>query len=249
MLEKASSNNLLNKARLLMDEAGVFPVSDDAGDSSIFTEDTINLETYLKGVLTDAIRAVFLVAPLYKIAASSLRGEKSIFDLQEFNGFSFTVSDSGHGVITLPNNFLRFSSMKLKSWKRPVTEIQEQGSLLWLQQYIPETEAGFWKPVCNWVDLKEHGRCIELHPLNLIGFSSMTLTPEELKAFLADKVEHFTYIPAPYVNFEANFIKPNMDSSLADAAAYMCASMVCRIYEKPNESKAFEDKAISIAMS
>lgn len=253
MLEKASSNNILNKARLLMDEAGVSPVSDDAGDSSIFTEDTISLETYLKGVLQEALRAVFLVAPLYKIAASSLKGDKAVFQLEEFTGFSFVISDSGYGVITLPNNFLRFSSMQLTSWKRPVFEIQEHGSSLWKQQYVPETEAGVYKPVCNWVDLKEHGRCIEVHPIKKFELQAIIAEfekgEEEGKAFLASSVKHFTYIPIPYVNFEANFIKPNIDSTLSAAAAYMCASLVCDIYEKPEQSQVFRERAIEIAKS
>ncbi len=56
------------------------------------------------------------------------------------------ATDTKIGYIVLPDNFLRFISLKMAEWKRPVTDLTPVGTEEYFMQYNPYVRGGIAKP-------------------------------------------------------------------------------------------------------
>ena len=73
-----------------------------------------------------------------------------------------TVTPSkGGGVLSVPEDFLRLVSIKMKGWSRSVTVVASEGSDIELMQRNPHTRGTSVKPVCTFGHNEEGKKVIE----------------------------------------------------------------------------------------
>lgn len=103
---------------------------------SLLSEDTVKLAEYIESVIPDAIN---LIAQDENV---------SIALLNTGNMTSGGTSSEGCTVIPLPQDFLRFVSLRLSGWKREVQRISPFGSEDYKIQHNAVTRSGVNKPSC-----------------------------------------------------------------------------------------------------
>lgn len=80
-------------------------------------DDTLRLDELIASKLDDAVRDVYLRAPVSAFAAP-----------YSFSDYPLEINSEKSGHIELPDDFLRFVSFQLESWPMPVYELTPLGS-------------------------------------------------------------------------------------------------------------------------
>lgn len=71
------------------------------------------------------------------------------------------TSTEGGGIITLPDDFLRFVSLRMSGWNRSVTSLAAEGSDIDMMQRNPYTRGTSTKPVCVFTHTESGKKAIE----------------------------------------------------------------------------------------
>lgn len=193
--------DIKNKVRAIMNE-----VSSEE-ELHLLSEDTVKLDEYIQSCIPDAINMIVSVAPLQYL--NPQKHEAVI-----------TTDSHGIGLIYLPDNFMRFVSIKLKSWNKSVSEVHPFGSDQYNIQHNPVTRAGANKPVCVFSYNKESA---------------------VIECFPGDKeIEFFYYVKQTESNDD--LITPK--DKLFGAICYMCASLVYNIFENPKTGEQMKSIAL-----
>ena len=136
-----TKQGIIDKTRAIMNEIG------EEENLSLLSEDTVKLAEYIESVIPDAIN---LIAQDENV---------SIALLNTGNMTSGGTSSEGCTVIPLPQDFLRFVSLRLSGWKREVQRVSPFGSEDYKIQHNAVTRSGVNKPSCVFSHNKT-GLCI-----------------------------------------------------------------------------------------
>lgn len=181
---------------------------------SLLSEDTVKLDEYIKSVIPDAVNIIITNSLVRCVNKKS--GEASVAVSRE----------NGMGYIILPDDYVSLIAFKLSGWKRMVAILYPITSEEYKAQRNEFTRSGIRKPMC-FLNCNEIGqRILEYYAIG---------TPNPAT------VETFVY-EGKYNSDEGIDLSAN--DSLAIAVCYMCASLVCSIFE--NEKTAKEMQTISL---
>lgn len=111
---RVSVSDFVRDVRIAMDRNAQSARLEGLGD-----DDTLRLDELIKNKIGDAVRDVYLRAPVSTFATPYSFAEGQMKINADFSGY-----------IKLPENFLRFVSFQLQSWPLPVYELTPLGSKL-----------------------------------------------------------------------------------------------------------------------
>lgn len=174
-------------------------------------EDSKPIDTIIGDLLDESAKEVLLKAPIHRLPATS-----------SANVATADAGDSTIGTIDVPTDFLRLVELKMTQWKRPVTELQQQGSKIAERQYNKYLRGGTVKPVA------------------VLSHRAAKLIIEYFSVETVHTVERFLYIKKD--------VAENIPEILQDALCWICASRVLSVFGKVAESQKAEGNAISLMM-
>lgn len=174
-------------------------------------EDSKPIDTIIGDLLDESAKEVLLKAPIHRLPATS-----------SANAATADAGDSTIGIIDVPTDFLRLVELKMTQWKRPVTELQQQGSKIAERQYNKYLRGGTVKPVA------------------VLSHRATKLVIEYFSVETVHTVERFLYIKKD--------VAENIPEILQDALCWICASRVLSVFGKVAESQKAEGNAISLMM-
>ena len=180
-----TKQGIIDKTRAIMNEIG------EEENLSLLSEDTVKLAEYIESVIPDAIN---LIAQDENV---------SIALLNTGNMTSGGTSSEGCTVIPLPQDFLRFVSLRLSGWKREVQRVSPFGSEDYKIQHNAVTRSGVNKPSCVFSHNKT-GLCIECFP--------------------SGELQYFNYVKS--MTDLSDDSLSNYGESLMPAICYACAYLV-----------------------
>lgn len=172
-------------------------------------EDSKPIDTIIGDLLDESAKEVLLKAPIHRLPATS-----------SANAATADAGDSTIGTIDVPTDFLRLVELKMTQWKRPVTELQQQGSKIAERQYNKYLRGGTVKPVA------------------VLSHRATKLVIEYFSVETVHTVERFLYIKKD--------VAENIPEILQDALCWICASRVLSVFGKTEDSKRAIDNAISL---
>lgn len=123
---------LINKVKTRIDE--VCASGDIIVDVDV--ENTKPYDSIIDELLDECAVEVLLKAPFYRLEVS----KADVTAIED-------STDKKIGSITLPNDFLRLVSFRMKEWQRPVVEFAIQGDIVSQKQYNKHLRGGLAKPV------------------------------------------------------------------------------------------------------
>ena len=200
-----TKQGIIDKTRAIMNEIG------EEENLSLLSEDTVKLAEYIESVIPDAIN---LIAQDENV---------SIALLNTGNMTSGGTSSEGCTVIPLPQDFLRFVSLRLSGWKREVQRISPFGSEDYKIQHNAVTRSGVNKPSCVFAH-KRTGLCIECFP--------------------SGELQYFNYVKSMTDSSDDSL--SNYGESLMLAICYACAYLVYNIFEMPNVAEQMLKIAVQV---
>lgn len=112
-----------------------------------FDRDNLELDDVIKAKLPEAARDITEAA-----SVDSLEPEVMAVGVSPIDG---------GGILSIPDDFLRIVSLKMKGWNRSVTFIAEEGSDIEFMQRNPYTRGTATKPVCVFTKDADGKKAIE----------------------------------------------------------------------------------------
>lgn len=198
---------LINQVKSKIDELS----PSDALIVEVGQDDNKPIDTIIGDLLDESAKEVLLKAPIHRLPATS-----------SANVATADAGDSTIGTIDVPTDFLRLVELKMTQWKRPVTELQQQGSKIAERQYNKYLRGGTVKPVA------------------VLSHRATKLVIEYFSVETVHTVERFLYIKKD--------VAENVPEILQDALCWICASRVLSVFGKVAESQKAEGNAISLMM-
>ena len=200
---------------------------DDTASGAFFNSGTTNVEAHIQSVFTDAWRKAVVLCP------------KTYFGLKDFSANTLTYdSSTGTGYILLPDDFYLLFSFKMKGWQKKVETAYLFSDPMATVQANEYTRGNHVRPVVirtsKPVQARE-GDYIVTKIRDVLEYYSLPKGKQHL-------VEEAVYIPLTGELSDETYL----DSRLTGPLAYLCASMVFSIFEKPEIAKALEIKATEI---
>lgn len=196
-----TKDGIIEKVRAIMNEIGA------EENLSLLSENTVKLSGYIESVIPDAVNAIVVIAPTRFLNATS-------------QAIPTTTTD-GISICDLPNDFLRFVSLKLDTWKRAVSVAYPYGSDRYNAQHNPVTRAGSNKPVCAF-SFSKKGNMLECCP--------------------SGNMEYFFYVKCANDSNLMDVVK----ESLFLPVCYMCGYLVYNIFEMSNTAERMKNIAIEL---
>lgn len=187
--------------------------------------DTTKVEKHIEKVFTDAWR--------------------KCVDL--FSVFYFTVRplpphvelSNGTGYVILPDDFYKLVSFKMKGWQRPTEMLHDRNDAIGSIQSNEYVRGSVCRPVC----VREKERIKRREGDQFVYDIKDVLRYYSLPPGAKHEVEEALYIPLEGPLSEDTIIS----DILFDPLAYVCASMVFNIFDKPEIAKALMANAVEIA--
>lgn len=214
----------IKRVMQIMNELGWNDTQSDAFVGS----DTTKVVGHIEYVFVDAWRK-----------ALSIDIPKTYFTIKDFSKQKL-VTDIAHGIgyIVLPEDFYKLYSFKMKHWQVVSEELINSSDPLARRQANEYTRGNVCRPVCvkNNKAIKERIEDGNIYPLkDVLEYYSV---PNGHK----QEVEEALYIPLEKPLSD----ETKLNEKLITPLAYICASMVFEIFEKPDIAKTLEAQAISI---
>lgn len=160
-MTRVSMEDLIRDVRIALDE--------NAAQSTYIQSnaDNLELDDIISAKLPDAARDVTESAEVQLLEPDAMTT-------------TFTKTEAG-GTLTVPDDFLRIVSLKLKGWNRSVTMVAGEGSDIELMQRNKYTRGTSMKPVCVLTHTSDGKKVIECFGTG-------------------DSVERALYMPIPKVD-------------------------------------------------
>lgn len=177
---------------------------------SLISEDTVKLSLYIESVIPDAVN----------ILSASSEVDPSLLPTANTSSFSENSAD-GCTVVLLPEDYLRFVSLRISKWKREVQVVYPYGGEDYKVQHNVVTRSGVNKPSCVYA-YNSSGRCIECFP--------------------SGSLLYFHYIKSIKNADDSSLV--NLSDRLFTSICYMCAYLVYNIFEMSNTGKQMYDIAL-----
>ncbi|NDV77844.1 hypothetical protein [Dysgonomonas sp. 511] len=199
----------------------------DTESNAFIGSDTTKVKGHIESVFVDAWRKAVNMLP------------KTYFTINDFSNHKLVPDvPMGTGYIVLPEDFYILASFKMKGWQVAAETLIDSSDPIARIQANEYTRGNVVRPVCvlNSKGIKERiGENITLAAKNVIEYYSL---PKGYKHI----VEEALYIPLiPTLDNE-----PRLSDKLFVPLAYLCASQVFYIFEKPDIAQVLENKATEI---
>lgn len=199
----------------------------DTESDAFIGSDTTKVTEHIEAVFMDAWRKAVNILP------------KSYFTTKDFTD-SKLISDfnTGLGYVILPDDFYTLFLFKIEGWRKSVETILDSSDPMASVQANEYTRGNLVRPVCLRKKKSIRVRIdddIILVPKDILEYYS-------LPKGMTHTIEEALYIP---------LIEPLSDSTelnekLFIPLAYLCASMVFQIFEKPTIAQALEKTVTEI---
>ena len=170
---------------------------------TLLSEDTVKLSIYIESSIPDALNLL-----------SSLETVPVQYLPQGSISTSTNNEEDNCTIISLPEDFIRLISVRLKEWKREVQTIYPYGGDDYKVQHNVVTQSGVNKPSCVFA-YTATGRCIECHPKGTL--------------------QHVYYVKR--VSSSDDDYLSSVNEALFIPLCYMCAYVVYQIFEMPNTAE------------
>ncbi|WP_163267780.1 hypothetical protein [Dysgonomonas sp. 216] len=213
----------ISRVMQIMNELGWNDIESDAFVGS----DTSKVKGHIESVFVDAWRKAVNIFP------------KTYFTIKDFSDQKL-VSDIPHGTgyIVLPEDFYSLVSFKMKGWQVVGETLIPSSDPIARIQANEYTRGNFVRPVCVLSNkgIKERVDDSYIYPQkDVLEYYSVPVGSKQ-------EIEEALYIP---------LISPLSDNTklnekLFVPLAYLCASMVFYIFEKPDIAQVLENKATEI---
>jgi hypothetical protein len=138
---RVAIEELIRDVRITLDE--------NANQSAYIkaNRDNLELDEIIREKLPEAARDITEAAPIESLEPDVMETE--------------AIPHEGGGILTVPDDFLRIVSLKMKGWSRSVTAIADEGSDIELMQRNKYTKGTTIKPVCVFVKGEDGKKAIE----------------------------------------------------------------------------------------
>ena len=199
----------------------------DTESNAFIGSDTTKVKGHIEAVFVDAWRKAVNILPKTYFTVKDFKNQSLVHDISQ-----------GTGYVLTPDDFYKLSSFKIKGWQVVVETLIDNNDSLAKRQANEYTRGNICRPVCvlNNVSInKKQGEATIAVPTDVIQYYSL---PKGYR----HEVEEALYIPVE---------KPLSDESkisekLFIPLAYICASMVFNIFEKPDIAQVLEKTATEI---
>lgn len=213
----------ISRVMQIMNELGW----NDTESNAFIGSDTTKVKGHIESVFVDSWRKAVNIFP------------KTYFTIKDFSDQKL-VSDIPHGIgyIILPEDFYKLFSFKMRGWQVAAETLIDSSDTIGRLQANEYTRGNIVRPVCilNNKNIKERVEDSYIYILkDSLNYYSL---PKGYK----QEIEEALYIPLE---------KPLSDDTelnekLYIPLAYLCASMVFEIFEKPDIAKTLESQATTI---
>jgi len=213
----------ISRVMQIMNEIGW----NDTESNAFIGSDTTKVKKHIESVFVDAWRKAVNILP------------KTYFTIKDFTSNKLVGDfNTGLGYVILPDDFYTLYSFKMEGWQKAVETILDKSDPMASVQANEYTRGNFVRPVC----LKDKTTIKERINDEYILVVKDILEYYSLPQGLKHKVEEALYIP---------LIAPLSDNTIINEKlfiplAYLCASMVFYIFEKPDIAQVLENKANEI---
>lgn len=126
-----TEQEIIIKIKAILNEIG------EEENLSLLSEDTVQIEEYIKATLPDAVNLVQMNSPIRCVNKKSGPENNDI-----------TPNENGLCTIPVPDDFVSLIAVKLASWKRSCIVAFGINSEEYKRQCNPFTVAGSYKPMC-----------------------------------------------------------------------------------------------------
>lgn len=196
-------STIINKVKTRIDEVSA------SGDVivNVGVENTKPYDSIIDELLDESALEILLKAPFYRLTISS----GNVSPVKD-------STDNHIGTITLPTDFLRLVSFRMKEWQQPVTSFAIQGDEVAQKQANKHIRGGVAKPVA----------VLSKSNSGYVATYYSVQSSHELKEFLYIKKD----------------TAENMaDSQLIDAMTWICAGKVLGVLNQPTLSNVCYENA------
>lgn len=198
---------------------------DDTGSDAFVGADTTKVKAHIERVFVDAWRMAVNQFPKTYFTTKDFSKQRLVHDITQ-----------GVGYVVLPDDFYKLSAFKLKGWFTACETLVDNDDPIARRQANEYVRGSVTRPVC----VKNNRgivRADEDTPpvFDILCYYSI---PKGNKAI----IEEALYIPLE----EPLSDNTKLNEKLIRPLAYLCASMVFYIFEKPDIAKTLEAQAMSI---
>lgn len=213
----------ISRVMQIMNELGW----DDTESNAFIGSDTTKVKGHIESVYVDAWRKAVNIFPKTYFTIKDFSKQKLVHDISQ-----------GIGYVVLPNDFYMLSSFKIREWHSASETLLDSTDPIARIQANEFVRGSVTRPVCIKNSKAIRTRIDEdivLIPTDVLEYYSI---PKGYEA----EIEEALYIP---------LISPLSDETkinekLFIPLAYLCASMVFYIFEKPDIAQILENKAKEI---
>lgn len=192
---------------------------DDSGLDAFIGSDKTKVTEHIESVFVDSWRKAVNIFPSTYFEVRDFSSSGHVWDL-----------DTGLGYVLLPGDFYALCSFKMVRWQKAVETLLDGSDFLASVQANEYTRGNEVRPVCV-RGTKRLGSAI----VPVLEYYSLLRGEEH-------KIEEALYIPLIAPLGETTTLNEKLFTPLA----YLCASQVFSIFEKPEVAKVLEAKAIEM---
>jgi hypothetical protein len=198
----------------------------DAGSGAFIGSDDTQVKHHIEKVFTDAWRKAAGLFPVSYFTVCDFSQSPHQGDVSE-----------GTGYIILPDDFYKLASFRMRGWTKAVDTLIDSADQVASVQANEYTRGNPVRPIC----VKRTEKVLISGRPDTYGIRDVLLY-YSLPSGLAHHIQEALYIP---------LIAPlGKDTALSDKLfiplAYLCASTVFQLFEKPDMAKALEGKALEL---
>lgn len=199
----------------------------DTESNAFIGSDTTKVKGHINKVFVDAWRKAVNILP------------KTYFTIKDFSKQQFFPdTTTGTGYIVLPDDFYTLFSFKIKGWQVESETIYDSSEPIARIQANEYTRGNVCRPVCI-----KNKRAIE----RIEVAESIIEIKDTLDYYSVPKGFKHIVLKAFYIPIIAPLEdEPQLNEKLFIPLAYLCASMVFYIFEKPDIAQVLENKATEI---
>jgi hypothetical protein len=217
-----TKKDYINRVMLIMNESGL---TDSAGNF-LLDADVAQIDRHIEGSFVDAWRRCVKVMPRVWFNNESFASQTHESNLPE-----------GTGYVVLPDDFYLLTSFRMQGWSKSVYEAYieyEKSASVQSNEY---TRGSGIRPVCT-----------ISNRLLIDGTVKQTLNYYSLPKWLpSHTIEEAIYVPAAgSIKDLADDDDLKISDQVMEPLAYLSASTVFTLLEKPDISKALEQRAIEM---
>lgn len=213
----------ISRVMQIMNELGW----NDTESNAFIGSDTTKVKGHIESVFVDAWRKAVNIFP------------KTYFTIRDFSDHKLVTDiPIGIGYIVLPEDFYSLVSFKMRGWQVSAETLISSSDPIARVQANEYTRGNFVRPICVLSNKTIKSRVDD----NFIYTQKDVLEYYSVTVGSIQEIEEALYIPmiSPLKD------NPEINDKLFIPLAYICASTIFYIFEKPDIAQVLENKATEI---